>query len=177
MASSSNDGHTPAMTSFGSETGNVLYLVVCAVPGAERTIERIRAEQAEGWEVCLIATERSLAWFDADAAEVLTGHPIQSRMREFPEPLFEPLGDAVVVAPASFNTINKVALGLADDMASGLICEALGRDVPITIEAQVGVAFGRHPAYAGHVSLLKAAGVRFLQQDATSPPGLRSDRR
>lgn len=170
MAYSISDGHTPTMTSFGSETGNVLYLVVCAVPGAEQTIDRIRAEQARGWEVCVIATERSLAWFDADAVELLTGHPIQSRMREFPEPLFEPLGDAVVVAPASFNTINKVALGLADDMASGLICEALGRDVPITIEAQVGVAFGRHPAYADHVSLLKAAGVRFLQREATSSP-------
>ena len=158
------------MTSFGSATGKVLYLVVCAVPGAERTIERIEAEHARGWEVCVVATERALHWFDAGEAQLLSGHGIQTRMRLFGEPLFEPLGDAVVVAPASFNTINRVAVGMADDMASGLVCEALGRDVPITIEPQVGAAFAAHPAFASHVLLLENAGVRFVWHDTTARP-------
>jgi phosphopantothenoylcysteine decarboxylase len=144
----------------GADT-KVLYLVVCAVPGADRTLDRIRDEQAAGWDVCVIATERSLHWFDNNEVERLTGHPIQSRMRRFGTPLFQPLGDAVVVAPASFNTINRIAAGFADDMASGLVCEALGRDVPITIEPQVGDAFARHPAFAANVSLLESAGVTF----------------
>ncbi|MCP5029518.1 MAG: flavoprotein, partial [Actinomycetia bacterium] len=111
------------MSSFGSPNGKVLYLAVCAVPGADHILDRIAGEQAEGWDVCLLATERALHWFDTAAAERLTGHPIQSRMRVYPEPLFEPLGDAMVVAPASFNTINKIALGLPDDMPSGLAVE------------------------------------------------------
>ncbi|MDG2112839.1 MAG: flavoprotein [Actinomycetota bacterium] len=166
------------MTSFrlaargDRDTNGVLYLVVCAVPGAERTLDRIAAEQAAGWEVCVVATERALAWFDAGEVESLTGHPIQSRMRIYGEPLFEPLGDEVLVAPASFNTINKIALGFADDMPSGLICEAIGREVPITVEPQLGEAFAAHPAFADHVARLESAGVQFVWRD----PNVRPDR-
>ena len=158
------------MTSFGSPGGNVLYLVVCAVPGADRTLERIALEQQKGWEVCLVATERSLHWFDTHEATQLTGHPIQSRMRVYPEPLFEPLGDAVLVAPGSFNTINKIALGLADDMPTGLVCEAIGREVPITIEPQLGPAFANHPVFAEHVARLESVGVTFVWNDPSVRP-------
>ncbi|MEM7095383.1 MAG: flavoprotein [Actinomycetota bacterium] len=150
------------MTSFGSADGNVLYLVVCAVTGADRTLERVAAEQASGWNVCVVATERSLHWFDAQAVEELTGHAIQSRMRIFGEPLFEPLGDRILLAPGGFNTINKIALGLADDMPSGLVCEAIGRQVPVTIEVQVGPGFGGHPILATHLDLLESWGVELV---------------
>lgn len=153
------------MTSYGSPNGNVLYLVVSAVPGADRTPERIRQLQSAGWNVCVVATERALHWFDPGAVEALSGHRLQSRMRVYPEPLFEPLGDRVLVAPGGFNTINKIALGLADDMASGLVCEAIGRRVPVTIEPQLGEAFARHPAFADHVRRLQDAGVEFVWND------------
>lgn len=155
------------MVSFGSGSGNVLYLVVCAVPGAERTVARVKVEQEAGWDVCVVATERAFHWFDSVDVERITGHPIQWRMRRYGESLFEPLGDAVLMAPGSFNTINKIAVGLADDMASGLVCEALGRRVPITIEPQLGEAFARHPAFGAHVQLLTDAGVTFVWRDPT----------
>lgn len=158
------------MTSFGAPDGNVLYLGVSAVPGADRTLDRIRREQAAGWEVCLLATERALHWFDPDAAEALTGHPIQSRMRRFGEPLFEPLGTKMIVAPAGFNTINKIALGLADDMVSGLACEAIARKVPLTIEPQMSDGFSLHPAFPESVARLTDAGVDFVWHDPSIKP-------
>lgn len=158
------------MTSFGSPTGRVLYLGVCAVPGAERTLERIRTEQADGWEVCLLATERSLHWFDATEAEALTGHAIQSRMRTYGEPLFEPLGTEMVVAPASFNSINKIALGLADDMVSGLACEAIARGVKLTLEPQMSDGFSNHPIFAESIGRLSKAGVHFVWHDPSIRP-------
>lgn len=161
---------TAGVTSFGSPTGNVLYLAVCAVPGADRTLERIRAEQAAGWQVCLLATERSLHWFDTDAVVALTGHTIQSRMRVYPEPLFTPLGDAMVVAPAGFNTINKIALGLADDMVSGLACEAIARGVPLTLEPQMSDGFSNHPIFAESIQRLVDAGVNFVWHDESIRP-------
>ena len=150
------------MTSFGSPGGDVLYLVVCAVTGADRTLERIAEQQAQGWHVCVVATERSLHWFDAAEAERVSGHALQTRMRVYGEPLFEPLGDRVLVAPGGFNTINKIALGLADDMPSGLVCEAIGRGVPVTIEVQVGPGFAGHPILATHLDALEEAGVDFV---------------
>lgn len=135
------------------------------MPGAQRTLERIAAEQADGWDVCLLATERALHWFDEAGAQRLTGHPVQTTMRVYPEPLFEPLADRMVVAPAGFNTINKIALGLADDMVSGLACEAIGRGVPLTLEPQVGEPFANHPVFPDHVSRLLNAGVEFIWHD------------
>jgi len=158
------------MTSFGSPEGNVVYLGVTAVPGADRIIERIRAEQAAGSTVCLIATERSLHWFDPADAERVTGHPIQSRMRVYPEPLFTPLGDRMVIAPAGFNTINRIALGLADDMVTGLACEAIARRVPLTIEPQMSDGFSNHPIFAESVQRLEDAGVTFVWHDESIRP-------
>jgi len=158
------------MTSFGTPDSAVLYLGVTAVPGADRTLDRIRAEQAAGWDVCLLATERSLHWFDADAAVALTGHPIQSRMRVYGEPLFTPLGGRMVIAPAGFNTINKIALGLADDMVSGLACEAVARGVPLTVEPQMSDGFANHPIFAESVQRLTDAGVDFVWHDPEIRP-------
>jgi len=158
------------MTSFGSPNSNVLYLGVCAVPKADRTIERILAEQEKGWEVCLLATERALHWFDNDRAVAVTGHAIQSRMRIFGESLFEPLGDTMVVAPAGFNTINKIALGLADDMVSGLACEAIARGVPLILEPQMSDGFSNHPIFAESVGRLGGAGVEFVWHDESIRP-------
>jgi phosphopantothenoylcysteine synthetase/decarboxylase len=131
----------------------------------------VPVEQAAGWRVCVVATEKALHWFDAAAVERETGHGIQSRMRLYGEPLFEPLGDRIVVAPASFNTINRIALGLADDMAAGLVCEAIGRRVPVTIEPQLGPAFANHPAFARSVNTLTECGVRFVWHDPSIRPG------
>ena len=158
------------MTSFGSTRGNVLYLGVSAVPGAERTVERIKVEQAAGWEVCLLATERALHWFDADEAIAATGHELQTRMRIYGEPLFQPLGDKMIIAPAGFNTINKIALGLADDMVSGLACEAIARSVSLTIEPQMSAGFSNHPIFAESIQRLVNAGVQFVWHDESIRP-------
>jgi len=158
------------MVSFGSETGNVLYLGVSAVPGAERIIDRVRTEQAAGWDVCLLATERSLHWFDATEAAAVTGHALQTRMRIYGEPLFQPLGDKMVIAPAGFNTINKIALGLADDMVSGLACEAIARGVSLTIEPQMSDGFSNHPAFADSIRRLIDANVSFVWHDESIRP-------
>lgn len=161
---------THDVTSFAFDDGKVLYLGVTAVPGAQNTIDRIRAEQEAGWDVCLLATERSLHWFDAAQVEAVTGHEIQSRMRVYPEPLFEPLGNKMVVAPAGFNSINKIALGLADDMVSGLACEAIARRVPLVIEPQMSDGFSNHPAFADSIKRLADAGVDFVWNDPSIRP-------
>ncbi|MEL7157529.1 MAG: flavoprotein [Actinomycetota bacterium] len=153
------------MTSFRSGPGRVLYLVVSAAPQCLDTLARIEAEQADGWDVCAVLTPQAAAWLDVDAIEAATGHPVQSRMRIHPEPLFEPLGNAVLAAPVTFNTLNKVAIGMADNMATGLLCEALGRDVPVAMEPRVSDAFARHPAFRQHVERLRAAGVTFTWHD------------
>ena len=59
---------------------------------------------------------------DAEELERLTGDRVRSAYRMPDEPKGLPAADAVVVAPATFNTVNKWAGGMADTFAVGLLC-------------------------------------------------------
>lgn len=159
------------MPSFGSETGNVLYLVVCAAPPARTaTTAVVQHAQRVGWDVSVIATPAAHGWLPAGLAEV-TGHPVRTEMRGPDDPSYEPLGDAVLLAPATANTINRWAAGINDTLALGLLNEALGRLVPIAVVPWIGTALRAHPVYGRNVDLLGAAGVHFATIEPTERMG------
>ncbi|MEV5986687.1 flavoprotein [Streptomyces sp. NPDC052051] len=138
-----------------------LYVVVCAAGVARDVGELIDAALERNWEVGVIATPLALRFFDTDRVEERTGHPIRSAwrapddQRPFPDP------DAVVVAPATFNTVNKWAAGIADTLALGILCEAYGIGVPIAVLPCVSEALAAHPAYRASIDRLTGMGVRF----------------
>ncbi|MGY5045310.1 flavoprotein [Streptomyces sp. 900105755] len=139
-----------------------LYLVVCAAGIAAGVGRLITAAQERGWEVGVIATPVAVnGFFDTAEAEARTGRPIRSAWRRPSDPRPFPAPDAVVVAPATFNTVNKWAAGLADTLAVGTLCEALGLDVPIAVLPCVAGALAAHPAYQESLVRLRALGVRF----------------
>ncbi|MYR44280.1 flavoprotein, partial [Streptomyces sp. SID5910] len=67
----------------------------------------------------------------------------------------------VVVAPATFNTVNKWAAGLADTLALATLCEASGLGVPVAVLPCVADALAAHPAYRESLERLRGMGVRF----------------
>jgi phosphopantothenoylcysteine synthetase/decarboxylase len=67
----------------------------------------------------------------------------------------------VVVAPATFNTVNKWAAGLADTLAVATLCEACGLGVPVAALPCVADALAAHPAYQDSLIRLRDMGVRF----------------
>ncbi len=150
------------MPSFGSETGNVLYLIVCGAPPAADTAQLVKKKQAEGWDVCVVATPHGVQWFDADEVESTTGHVVRTEFRAPTAPEFSPRGDAVLLAPATFNTINKWALGINDTLALGLLNEALGRAIPISVQPVVNSALSKHRAFMSSMSLIQGHGVTVL---------------
>ena len=161
------------MPNFGSGTGNVLYLIVCGAPPAADTPRLVKEKQHEGWDVVVIASPHGIQWFDPDEIEQLTGHPVRSGFRKPGDPEFHPRGDAVLVAPATFNTINKWALGINDTLALGLLNEAVGRQVQISVIPEVNSALSRHPQFRDSVDILAAMGAvidhRSRRQSNTDP--------
>jgi phosphopantothenoylcysteine decarboxylase len=73
-----------------------------------------------------------MKWIDAAAVESVTGSPALVDQRQpghakrFPEPAH------VVVCPATFNSVNKLAAGIMDTYAAGIMCEALASHTPLT---------------------------------------------
>ncbi|MFF8634136.1 flavoprotein [Streptomyces pilosus] len=139
-----------------------LYVVVCAAGVASDVGELIARAQERGWEVGVIATPLAMnGFFDAAAVEARTGRPIRSAWRSPGDPRPFPAPDAVVVAPATFNTVNKWAAGIADTLALGTLCEAAGLGVPVAVLPCVAGALASHPAYRDSLTRLRGMGVRF----------------
>ncbi|MFF9178395.1 flavoprotein [Streptomyces sp. NPDC014793] len=148
-----------------------LYVIVCAAGIAAGVTRLIGAARERGWEVGVIATPVAMGgFFDTAAVEELTGRPIRSAWRSPADPRPFPPPDAVVVAPATFNTVNKWAAGLADTLAVGTLCEAVGLGVPIAVLPCVAEALAAHPAYRESLVRLRGMGVRFGEPYA-GPPG------
>lgn len=139
-----------------------LYVVVCAAGIATGVPRLITAARERGWEAGVIATPVAMGgFFDAEAVEALSGRPVRSAWRTPADPRPFPPPDAVVVAPATFNTLNKWAAGLADTLAVGTLCEAAGLGVPIAVLPCVADALAAHPAYQDSLIRLRGMGVRF----------------
>ncbi|MGV9245651.1 flavoprotein [Streptomyces sp. NPDC003710] len=138
-----------------------LYIVVCAAGVAQGVGKLITAAQEADWEVGVIATPLALRFFDTADVEARTGRPIRSAWRAPGDPRPFPDPDAVVVAPATFNTVNKWAAGISDTLALGALCEAYGLGVPIAVLPCVSEALAAHPAYRASLERLGGMGVRF----------------
>lgn len=69
--------------------------------------------------------------------------------------------DLLLIAPATANTIARLALGLADD-ALTCIHLALRREARILVAPAMNGKMWLHPATQGHVATLKSRGVEFI---------------
>ncbi|WP_405865355.1 flavoprotein [Streptomyces sp. NBC_00005] len=147
-----------------------LYVVVCAAGIAADVSKLITAAQERDWEVGVIATPVAMnGFFDTAAVEAQTGRAIRSAWRTPGDPRPFPPPDAVVVAPATFNTINKWAAGLADTLAVATLCEASGLGVPVAVLPCVADALAIHPAYQDSLIRLRGMGVRFGEPYSGEP--------
>lgn len=147
----------------------MLYVVVCAAPAAADVHRLVALAQESCWQVQVIATPMGMRFIDEAELVRMTGRPVRSEYRMPGDPNELPPADAVIVAPATFNTINKWAGGIADTFAVGLLCELMGFGVPIVAVPLLKDALARHRAFHRNVDTLREMGVRVLF-DPDAPP-------
>lgn len=143
----------------------VLYLIVCGAPPAQRAPgvpEFVLDCQAAGWDVCVIPTRYGRRFLDTGRLAKLTGHPLRDDYKHPNEEDVLPPADVLVVAPATFNTVNKLAAGIADTLPLGLLNEAVGAGHPVVLAPWTNEMMVGHPAFGRSVKALRAAGVRFV---------------
>jgi hypothetical protein len=112
-----------------------------------------------------------LKFIDRPALEQLTGFAVRSEYEQFgsADPLPPP--DAMLVCPATFNTINKWAYGLADTLALALLTEAIGLGLPLVAAPALNNAQAAHPAFHRSVAALREMGVTVLYGPGLYEPG------
>jgi phosphopantothenoylcysteine decarboxylase/phosphopantothenate--cysteine ligase len=145
---------------------------------AYKALELVRLATAAGHAVRAIQTPASQRFVGAASFAALTGAPVLSDEFErdpargaFPgqqAPLHDPLShlelvrnaDILVVAPASANTIAKLAAGLADNL---LTSSALAATCPLLVAPAMNNHMWAHAATQANVATLRARGAVVLE--------------
>ncbi|SEL61769.1 flavoprotein [Streptacidiphilus jiangxiensis] len=151
----------------------VLYLLGTGAQPVLTIAAAVEQAQADGWRVCLGLTPTAARWLHPYLAglEALTGAPVRSHYKLPGEEDVWPTADVVLLAPATFNTINRWALGLTDSFVVGYAAEALGRGIPTVALPCVNAALAAHPQYARSVETLRLAGARVVLPETNTAPG------
>jgi len=144
---------------------SVLYVIACGSPVAGRVGTLVDLAQREGWDVCVVTSRDGRKFVDVPALAAQSGHPVRSEFKNPGDPDVLPDADAMVVAPATVNTMTKWSAGIADTLALGLLVEAVGKGLPIVALPFTNSAMAAHPAFGEAVQRLRSWGVTVLYGD------------
>lgn len=145
-----------------------VFLFVTGAGSCGQTPELIQALVAQQFTVYSVLTPNvSLVTAPASLMEVPGNHWIHS-YRQAPLDRF-PFG-TMVVAPCTFNTFNKIALGLADNLATSMIADALGAGNRLVIAPSMNRGLWAHPQTQVSLSRFKDWGCDIV------PPTIQQNR-
>src|SRR5689334_141307 len=81
--SSSSDRHGPdCHDELMTERTQVLYAIVTGAPPAATIGELVKLAQADGWDVCVVASPNGARFIDTEAVATQTGHPVRSEFKQ-----------------------------------------------------------------------------------------------
>ncbi len=140
-----------------------ILLVISGGISAYKSLELIRLVRKAGADVTCIITDGGQKFITPMSAAALSENPVYTDLwslkdeSEMGHIRLSRENDLIVVAPASANTIAKMAHGLADDLASTVL---LASDKPVLIAPAMNPQMWKHPAVRDNIALLKKRGVR-----------------
>ena len=109
-------------------SGKRVALLITGSIAAYRIPDLIRDFRREGAEVVVYVTEGGLRYVAKEALEWCSQNPVIDHFSADAEHLSDSTPfDVFVIAPASYNTLNKAVLGIADSVVSAAIAAAIGR--------------------------------------------------
>lgn len=138
------------------------YLVVTGTTTAPRAVELVRGLLGLVPRVITLATPNAARVIAVRELSVIEGN-------QFVESYFDaailprPPDGLVLVAPCSFNSLNKLASGIADNLALSLTAEAIGRGTPVVVALSLNPPLLAHPRTALSIKALRDWGVSVIQ--------------
>lgn len=112
----------------GALSGRRVAVLVCGGIAAFKAPLLLRALRREGAFVQAFLSEEAERYVTPDALAWAANAPVVQRLGPQAEHLSDGAPfDAYLVAPATYNTINKVAVGIADGVVTATLASAIGR--------------------------------------------------
>lgn len=139
----------------------MLKVIACGAAPAVDVGRLIDLALADGWEVEVVPTPSGLVFVDVADLERRDGVAVRTRHTEPDRPMSRQ-ADAFIVAPATFNTVNKLALGISDTYALHMLATAVGRSLPVAVLPFVNTALAARAPFRSSVEQLRVEGVTVL---------------
>ena len=158
MSAESNASLSPKRVALGVTGGIAAY----------KSIEVLRGLQRAGCEVRVAMTRHACEFVQPLTFRALSGSYVivDDYAPDNPDPIahitFSQTIDLFVIAPATANTLAKLANGIADDFLTStyLACTA-----PVLIAPAMNTTMWQHPATQRNLQKLRAAGVHIIDPD------------
>src|SRR5204863_3839281 len=156
-----------------NESFEVAYLIVSGTTTAARGPEILRGLVGLGFAtVIALPTPNSARTISGrELADVPGAQVVESYFDLAIRP--RPPRGVVLFAPCSFNSLNKLAHGIADNLAMSVVAEAIGRRTPVIVGPSLNAPLLAHPQAQASLKTLPKWGVTIVPQvDAGEGPRL-----
>jgi len=149
-------------TTGGSERFDVAYLVLSGTTTAARCPEILRGLVGLGFAkiIALPTPNASRVIALRDLADVAGAQVVESYFDLAIRP--QPPRGVVLFAPCSFNSLNKLAHGIADNLALSVVAEAIGRGTPVIVAPSLNAPLLAHPQAQASLKRLPSWGVAIV---------------
>lgn len=142
-----------------------MFIVVGVTGGiaAYKSVHIVRLLVKEGHDVHVVPTEDAVKFVGIPTWEAISRHPVTTSVHEdvarVRHVALGQAADLVIVAPATANSLAKMAAGLADDLLGTTL---LATSAPVVVAPAMHTEMWRHAATQDNVALLRARGVHVV---------------
>jgi len=151
--------------SLPSNAGPRILLALSGGIAAYKSADLARRFTKAGCDVQVVMTDSALRFIGAQTFQALTGKPVRSSLWD--EAAEAAMGhielarwpDAIVIAPATANTLAKITHGFADDLLTTLV---LATDRPIFVAPAMNRLMWANAATQANMATLRSRGFRVI---------------
>ncbi len=142
-----------------------VLLIVAGGIAAYKSLEVVRRLRERGFAVRCILTQAGGQFITPLSLAALSGDRVYQDLfsltdeSEMGHIRLSREADLIVVAPATANLLARMAIGLADDLATTAL---LATDKPVLVAPAMNVRMWEHPATQGQLATLRARGVQVV---------------
>jgi len=144
------------------ELFDVVYLVLSGTTTAARGPELLRELVGLGFVtvIALPTPNASRVVAPRELADIAGVQVVESYFDLAIRP--RPPRGVVLFAPCSFNSLNKLAHGIADNLALSVVAEAIGRRTPVIVGPSLNAPLLAHPVAPASLAKLASWGVTIV---------------
>ena len=147
--------------------GKRIVLCITGSVAAVRSSEIARGLMRHGAEVFAVMSEMAQKIIHPYLMEWASGNPVVTKLTGKIEHVAlvgerTSKADLILVAPATANTISKIACGIDDTPVTSVVTTAFGSGVPLMVVPAMHESMYKHPIVAENIEKLKALGVEFV---------------